>query len=258
MDGERLGRVVRSLRIKRDWRQADVARRAGVSASTISRLERGGAGLLQLSVLRRIARILGARIDAIVRWDGGELDRLLSGRHSAMHEAMAQWFGSLAGWLLVPEASFSIYGERGVIDILAWHAASRSLIVIELKTEIVDVNDLVGRIDRKRRLARNIARDQGWDPLTISVWVVAAAGRTNARRIASHRTMLRNAFPDDGRTIAAWLRNPSGGVACLSFLPDRHPVTARSTARVVRRVRAPASRLVHAQTARVDADPAPG
>lgn len=36
----------------------------------------------------------------------------------------------------MPEVSFSIYGQRGVIDILAWHAATRSLLVIELKTEM--------------------------------------------------------------------------------------------------------------------------
>ena len=47
--------------------------------------------------------------------------------------------------MLAPEVSFSIYGERGVIDILAWHPGRRALLIIELKTDIVDVNELVGR-----------------------------------------------------------------------------------------------------------------
>ena len=51
-------------------------------------------------------------------------------------------------------------GERGVIDILAWHAATRTLLVIELKTEIVDINELMGTVDRKRRLAATVAREQ--------------------------------------------------------------------------------------------------
>jgi hypothetical protein len=66
------------------------------------------------------------------------------------------------GWSIAPEVSFSIWGERGLIDILAWHAPTRSLLVIELKTAIVDVSGLVGTVDRKRRLAPEIARSRGW------------------------------------------------------------------------------------------------
>ena len=43
-------------------------------------------------------------------------------RHSTFHELVARWFGDvLPAWVLAPEVSYSIYGERGVIDILAWH-----------------------------------------------------------------------------------------------------------------------------------------
>jgi hypothetical protein len=38
------------------------------------------------------------------------------------------------GWEAVPEVTYSIFGERGSID-LAWHPASRTLLVIELKSE---------------------------------------------------------------------------------------------------------------------------
>ena len=60
------------------------------------------------------------------------------------------------GWLFAPEVSFSVYGERGVIDLLAFHPASGCLLVIELKTAIIDVNDLVGTMDRRCRLAAGI------------------------------------------------------------------------------------------------------
>ena len=58
--------------------------------------------------------------------------------------------------------SFSIGRERGVIDSLAVHAASRASLVIELKTEIVDVNELIATFDRKARLAQRIATERGW------------------------------------------------------------------------------------------------
>ena len=80
-----------------------------------------------------------------------------------MHESVAGFLLGLTGWTFASEVSFSIWGERGVIDILAWHEPSRSLLVIELKTALVDVNELVGNMDRKRRLAAVVARERGWD-----------------------------------------------------------------------------------------------
>jgi hypothetical protein len=135
-----------------------------------------------------------------------------------MHEDTAALFESIGGWGLIPEASFAIFGERGVIDILAWHAATRTLLVIELKTEIVDIQDLVGTVDRKRRLAAQIARERGWDPLVIATWVVVADSATNRRRVRAHERMLRAAFPDEALDVRRWLRAPRGAINALTFL----------------------------------------
>ena len=121
---------------------------------------------------------------------------MLNARHSELHELVARWFAEeLPEWVLAPEVSFAIYGERGVIDILAWHEPTRSLLVIELKTAIADVNELLGTMDRKKRLAAQVARDRGWDPLTVSQWLIVADTRTNRRRLDAHMTVIRNAFP---------------------------------------------------------------
>jgi hypothetical protein len=133
---------------------------------------------------------------------------------------------------MAPEASFSVFGERGVIDILAFHRPTATLLIIELKTAIVDVNELVGTLDRKRRLARKIATERGWHATTVSCWVIVAAGRTNRRRIEAHRTMLRVAFPEDGRRVRGWLRRPVGSVAAMSMWPSadgRGTRTGRAT-----------------------------
>ena len=144
----------------------------------------------------------------------------------------------LPAWVLAPEVSFSIYGERGVIDILAWHPGRRALLVIELKTDIADVNELAGTVDRKRRLAAAIARERGWDPLTVSAWIIVAPSRTNRRRIAAHRAMLRAGFPMDGRAIRAWLRDPSeGAMAALSMWPSSHVRKLGADVAPIRRVR---------------------
>jgi transcriptional regulator with XRE-family HTH domain len=219
---QRCGASFRAVRIKRGWRQVDVAERAPMSRSVVSAIERGHLELVSIGSLLAVAHALDIQVSFSARWRGGDLDRLISGRHGRLHEAVAGWFGStLSEWVLVPEVSFSIYGERGVIDILAWHPGLRALLVIELKTDVVDVNDLVATMDRRRRLAWRIARDRGWDPLTVSTWVIVAGGRTNRARLAAHRTVLRNAFPVDGRVVAGWLRQPDRAIDALS-LWERH------------------------------------
>jgi transcriptional regulator with XRE-family HTH domain len=246
MEDQQLGSAIRQVRIRRGWRQIDLAIAAHVSRSTISRMERGHVGSLSVDTLRTVAGALDVRVELRGRWRGGDLDRLLNARHSALHELVARSFAGLPGWIHEPEVSFAIYGERGVIDILAWHPGRRALLVIELKTDIADVNELVGTVDRKRRLAARVAHERGWDvgaEATVSVWVIVASGRTNRRRVEAHASMLRAAFPLDGRGIVRWLRDPVGQVRCLSYWPDAHGQNVRSgivpIRRVVRPSRAP-------------------
>ena len=215
---QQLGVRFRAVRIRRGWRQQDVAAKVGVDRSVISRVERGHLERLALGTILDVARALDIQVTVTSRSRGADLDRLVSGRHAALHESVARWFAAdLPEWVLAPEVSFSIYGERGVIDILAWHPGRRALVIIELKTDVVDVNELVGQMDRRRRLARQIAMERGWDPLTVSSWVIVANGRTNRARIDAHRGLLRNAFPVDGRSIRSWLVRPDRAVAAMSM-----------------------------------------
>ncbi len=236
MDDQRAGMALRAIRVRRRWRQIDLAERAKVSRTIVGRIEHGRLETVPLGLIRRVAAATDARFETVVRWQGGDLGRLVNARHAAMHEAMARLLGSLGGWVAQPEVSFSIYGERGVIDILAWHPGRRALLVIELKTELVDLNELMGSIDRKGRLAAVIASERSWAPTAIATWVVVADGRTNRRALAAHETVLRAKFPLDGRTVHAWLRRPSGPMAALSFLPAVHQVRLGRDLAPVRRV----------------------
>jgi transcriptional regulator with XRE-family HTH domain len=107
-----------------------VAERAHVSAALVSLLERGHIGSVSVNALRRIGAVIDVRIDIVPRWRAGELDRLLNARHSALGEAVAGWLSHLGGWIIAPEVSFAVDGERGWIDLLAWHAETRTLLVI--------------------------------------------------------------------------------------------------------------------------------
>lgn len=146
MDDQRIGWSLRSIRIRKRWRQADLADRAKVSRWVVLRIEQGRLGSVPLGKIRAVAAALDARLDAAVRWHGGDLSRLVSARHARMHEILARYFVGLPGWVVEPEVSFSVYGERGIIDVLAWHPTSRILLVIELKTEVVDINEMLGTL----------------------------------------------------------------------------------------------------------------
>jgi transcriptional regulator with XRE-family HTH domain len=242
VDDDRLGTALRALRIRKRWRQVDVAERAGVSPSVVGRVGRGGASAVPLGKLRRLFRAVDARLDALVRFEGAELGRLLDARHALMAEAVVELIGSLDGWVIEPEVSFSVYGERGIIDVLAWHPGRRMLLVIELKTEVVEIGLLLGKMDQRRRLAAQLARERGWDPAAVSTWVVIADSRTNRRALATHRAVLRAKFPVDGRRIRGWLRDPAARVDALGFLPERPEVTLGRGAAPVRRISRPRSR----------------
>lgn len=245
MTDQRLGAAIRFLRIRRRWRQSDLARRAGCSQSAVSRIERGHLGSVRLDTIRAVAAALDMRLDLVGRWRAGDLDRMLSSAHSALHEDVARRLGGLGGWESAPEVPFSSFGERGAIDILAWHPASRALLVIEFKTEFVDLNELLATLDRKRRLAAEIARQRGWlrEATSVSVWVIVADSSTNRRRAADHATMLRAALPLDGRAMRGWLAGPTGAVGCLSFWSASRRGTGTSPSRRIgpnrHRVRVP-------------------
>lgn len=228
MDDIAFGRLIRLARLERRWRQVDVARIAGVSRSTVSRLERGHLGEMPVDTVRAIAAALDIRVQLHARARAIDLDRVVNSRHSGLAAQLAGWIGSLPGWTVRPEVSYSEFGERGVVDLMCWHAASRSVLVIEIKTELLEFGTLLGKLDEKERLAPIIARRLGWDPLSISTGLLVADSMTNRRRAGAHAPLLRAALPDDARAVLRWLKRPSGAIHGLRFVSDSRPGHARS------------------------------
>ncbi len=161
----------------------------------------------------------------------------MNARHAGLADAVLARLARVPGWVVRPEVSFGVSGERGIVDLLAWHAARRVLLVIELKTEIVDVGELLGTLDRKRRLGREIAEPLGWKPAVVATWLIVAEGMTNRRHIEAHGATFRAAFPSDGRRLRGWLADPADELRALTFFSDRPVGTVRSGFRTVRRVR---------------------
>jgi transcriptional regulator with XRE-family HTH domain len=227
MDDARIGAACRAVRIRKRLTQADLARLASVRRVEISRLETGAISGMPLSTLRSVAGALGMWFDLTPRWRGVDLDRMLNGAHTTLQNEVLARFERLLGWVAVPEVSFSIFGERGAIDVLGWHAASRTLLIVEIKTFLVDPAELVRKMDQRTRLAPQIARERGWGPRTVARWVILTDTRTNRRHVAAHRAVLTPLAATDGHRMRAWLTCPDGSVSALSFWSSSGAVIAR-------------------------------
>jgi transcriptional regulator with XRE-family HTH domain len=231
MDDARLGSAIRVVRIREKRTQAEVAKAAGVRRYDVSRVERGSFDHLPIGALRAIAAVLGIWIGMVPNWRGAALDRVLNSAHTALQEAVIRFIEEIPGWVTRAEVSFSIAGERGVVDVLAWHARTRTLLIIELKTLVVDPADLVRTMGRRTRLAHQIALSQGWRPDHVASWVVFTDTRTNRRQVAHHRDLLKVLGGLDGRSVRAWLRSPIEPMSAMSFWHEPNAVVVQHVRR---------------------------
>lgn len=230
MDDSRIGRALRELRRRRRLRQIDVAASARVSQATISLIERGHVSRLSLATVREVFAAVEAGFESNVIWRGGGLDRLLDERHVGLVSATLTMLRRL-GWEVAVEVTYSVYGERGSIDILAFNAALRIALVIEVKTELTSVEQLGRKLHEKVRLVRTrlCLERFGWKPVALGRLVILPATDTARRNVAQNDAVLETLFPARGRDVRSWLRKPVGDIAGLLFVASTNgrSVTAR-------------------------------
>lgn len=230
-----LPRGVRLLRRRRGWRQADLATRSGLSRQIISRIETGSLRRMPLGAVAAVAEALGASVDVTLRWQGAQLDQLADAAHAWLTEANASFFGR-HGWITRAEVSFNHFGDRGRVDLLAWHPPTRALAVAEIKSSIGDVQETLGRLDVKVRLGRELAGISGWDePLAVVRVLVVGDSRRDRRIVAEHERMFAG-FRLRGRQAQAWVRHPRpptpAGLLWFTNVPDAHGVSTTRHRRV--------------------------
>jgi hypothetical protein len=223
----------------------DLARAAAVSQDLVSLAERGHLGRMQLDVVEALFRALEADTKLLIRWRAGDLDRLLDEGHARLVGKASSMLEAV-GWVTQPEVTFAIYADRGSIDIVAWHAPSATLLVVEVKTSLVSVEETLRRHDVKARLAARIVGDRfGWWPRNVARLLVLPDESTARRRVARHDPVLLRAYPSRGAAARALLRAPVGSTGMILFLPLLPPsetTPGRTSQRSLtpRRVRKPA------------------
>ena len=179
---------------------------------------------------------LDARLELGVRWRGGTLDRLIDERHASLVGRVVEILRS-AGWLVRIEASYAHYGERGSVDVLALHETTRTLLVVEVKSELTSIEATLRKLDEKVRLAGVLARDSGWRAERAARLIVLPATTTARRAVVRHGALLDVAAPLRGGAFRAWLKQPAGQVSGLLFVADSTHATGKYRRSAPHRVR---------------------
>ena len=179
-----------------------------------------------MRTLIRVTAELGATVNVRVLWHGEALDRLLDAAHADLSDAVLRLLRDTR-WDVATEVSFNIRGERGSIDILAFHPETGSLLVVEIKSVVPDLQATLGTLDRKVRLAAVIARERGWRVQSTSRLLVLPDDRTARRRVERHAAAFEAALPSRTAAVRRWLRSPMGILAGVLFLSDVHQASAR-------------------------------
>jgi transcriptional regulator with XRE-family HTH domain len=237
VDRVKIGSTSHAIRLELHLRQADVALRAGVSQQAVSSIERGLLGPRSVDALDRVAEALQADLSVTVRWRGPKLARLLDRRHAHLQNQVVAALGA-SGWTAIPEEPFNHCGDRGSVDILAWRPDARALLIVEIKTEIVDLQDLLRTLEMKARVVPSLVpRSHGWRPAHVAVVVVLPSTNTHRRAVATYAALLGASLPARTREVRAWLEQPRGALHGIWFFPCTPGESAIGQLRATRRVR---------------------
>ena len=225
-----IGRVIRALRHRKGWRQSDLSMAAAVSRSLIAEFEAGRLDGHSLGALRATISAAGGYLRMTVDVPHGDLGRLLDADHARLQEHWKRWLET-HGWEVDVEVTFNHYGERGSVDLLAFHRASGVVLVIEIKSVLVDVQGTLSTLDRKVRIARHLARDRGWGFGSCIPALLIVEGSTARRRVTEHAALF-GRLNLRGRSASSWLADPTRAPAPDGvFLLTKLSPAARGDAR---------------------------
>ncbi len=163
----------------------------------------------------------GATLDVRLRWHGEGLDRLVDRAHAGLVESSSTLLGARAGRRRSRSRSRS---EVSAVRSTCSRGTRRlaTVLVVEVKSVVPDSQAMLHALDRKTRLAPEIARDRGWPCRAVGA---VARRRGIVDRAAAHRECsrprTRAAFPSAGWAVRRWLRAPAGGCpgCCSSHTP---------------------------------------
>jgi transcriptional regulator with XRE-family HTH domain len=220
---ERIGLVIRTERRAIRWTQRELARRSGVPQSRISLIERGVVRSVRSDELDPLLGALGVEYWLGVRGpthvDLRPVD-LVHAKCSAYVDRRLR----AAGWRVAREVE--IGGgprSRGWIDLLAYHPTRRLLLLIEVKTELLDLGAIERTIGWYEREAVAAAGRFGWSPRQVVSALLVLDSTANDVAIRTAHDVLARSFPARARRLRGLLagEDPGEDVRFLALIDPR-------------------------------------
>jgi hypothetical protein len=109
------------------------------------------------------------------------------------------------GFLVEREVMIRSGRSIGWIDLLAYHPVTHRLLVIEIKTRIDDVGLIERTMGWYRREARGIARQFGWEPVSVTSWLLGLASAEVDAAVDRNASILEQVFPARARGMSSAL-----------------------------------------------------
>jgi transcriptional regulator with XRE-family HTH domain len=204
-----VGATVVDVRIARGWTQRRLARAAGCSQTAIARIERRAVPDLSFRTAGRVLRALGIDVDLRLA-----PPRIVS--RSVRDRAHARCVASVArrlaraGLDVATEVEVGSGRWLGFIDILALHPTRRWLLVLEVKTELLDIGGVDRQLASYVDAAWAAARTLGWRPRAATGILVMLATEETERRLQEHRAYVERAFRVRARTLRSLVSDSAG------------------------------------------------
>jgi transcriptional regulator with XRE-family HTH domain len=202
----RVGAAARRARRTIGWSTLEVARRAGCSPTTVTRLERDGGGVA-IATVGRILDVLGARIEIDPPRLGSRIDQQ-DAAHAICIDHQVRRFG-LAGYLAATEVEIGGGRTRGWIDLVAFDPVTRVLILDETKTEFRDAGAVDRQIGWYERAVWGAAARLGWQPRVLVTCLTMLFTAANEAAIRANSGFLARAFPVRAVDLQRMIDHPS-------------------------------------------------
>ncbi len=223
------------------WSKAEVARRAGVSASVVSRIEAGAVQHVGIRAICSVLETLG--VDARLLLEGPTVLTDGSQRDAVHARLCGHLAGRLAalGWETALEVEVSQGRIHGFVDVMAFRPADRALICDETKSEIHDAGAIIRALRWYANHAWDAARSLGWKPARVVPILTVLDSDDVVTRLRENRQLVEAAFPVRAAQLRAWIDDPgvplSEGFGLAGIDPaSRRRAWLRATAVDARRV----------------------
>jgi transcriptional regulator with XRE-family HTH domain len=191
------GQKVRRARYRRRWTQPDLARRTGVSASTISALERGDGATLSLELWQQVCLALELPMRLEIGRD--RMEEPVDAGHLRIQELVLR-LGRATGRRRTFELATKPDDPSRSTDVGLVDDVARRLVLVECVNTFGNVNASIRSSDRKRAEANALAVSIGHVDLYLvrTCWVVRATKR-NRTLLATYPELFATRFPGSSR-----------------------------------------------------------